>query len=270
MNRTVMITGASSGIGLETALIFFEKGWNVIATMRNPEGRKTNLHEKKMDLQYLDVMDKDSIKKVIQYALNKYGRIDVLVNNAGYAVRGPFELSEPEQVRKQFDTNVLGLMDICRIIIPIFRRQREGTIINVASIGGRATIPFYSIYNSSKFAVEGFSEALHYELRPFHIKVRIIEPGFIRTDFHDRSMVETQDEIKNDYSEMYEKSLKKAEAMSQGASHPIIIAKLIYKAARSRSDKLRYHAGRNAGLVLFLRKILPDRLFFTLIRLFTT
>jgi short-subunit dehydrogenase len=222
-----------------------------------------------MDLQHLDVMDKDSIEKVIQYALNKYGRIDVLVNNAGYAVRGPFELSEPEQVKKQFDTNVLGLMDICRIIIPIFRRQKEGTIINVASIGGRATIPFYSIYNSSKFAVEGFSEALHFELRPFGIKVRIIEPGFIRTDFYDRSMVEIQNKIKNDYSEMYEKSLKKAEAMSQGASHPIVIAKLIYNAARSRSDKLRYHAGKNAGLVLFLRKILPDRLFFTLIRLFT-
>ena len=269
MNKTVIITGASSGIGLETALIFFEKGWKVIATMRNPESRKTKLHEKKMDLQHLDVTDKESIKKVIQYALDKYGRIDVLVNNAGYAVRGPLELSEPAQVKTQFDTNVLGLMDICRIIIPIFRRQKEGTIINVASVGGRAAIPFYSIYNSSKFAVEGFSEALHFELRPFHIKVRIIEPGFIRTDFYDRSMVETQNKIKNDYSEMYEKSLKKAEAMGKGASHPIVIARLIYKAACSRGHKLRYHAGNSAGLVLFLRKTLPDRLFFTLIRLFT-
>jgi NADP-dependent 3-hydroxy acid dehydrogenase YdfG len=270
MSKTVIITGASSGIGLETALLFFEKGWNVIATMRHPEGRKTKLHEKKMDLQHLDVMDKESIEKVIQYGLDKYGKIDVLVNNAGYAVRGPLELSEPAQVKTQFDTNVLGLMDICRFMIPIFRRQKEGTIINVASIGGKAAIPFYSIYNSSKFAVEGFSEALHYELRPFHIKVRIIEPGFIRTDFYDRSMVETQNEIKNDYSEMYEKSLGKAEAMSKGASHPIVIAKLIYKAARSRGHKLRYHAGKSSGLVLFLRKILPDRLFFRLIRLVTT
>jgi NADP-dependent 3-hydroxy acid dehydrogenase YdfG len=270
MNQTVIITGASSGIGLETALLFFEKGWNVIATMRNPESRKTKLQEKKMDLQHLDVTDQASIKKVIQYGLDKYGKIDVLVNNAGYAVRGPFELSDPAQVKKQFDTNVLGLMDICRIIIPIFRRQEGGTIINVASIGGRATIPFYSIYNSSKFAVEGFSEALHYELRPFHIKVRIIEPGFIGTDFYDRSMVETQKEIKHDYSEMYEKSLMKAEAMSKSASHPIVIAKLIYKASCSRSDRLRYHAGKNAGLVLFLRRILPDRLFFKLIRMFTT
>jgi NADP-dependent 3-hydroxy acid dehydrogenase YdfG len=269
MNKTVMITGASSGIGLETALIFFEKGWNVIATMRNPESRKTKLHEKKMDLQHLDVTDRKSIQKVIQYAMDQYGRIDVLVNNAGYAVRGPLELSEPAQVKKQFDTNVLGLMDICRVIIPIFRRQKEGSIINVASIGGRAAIPFYSIYNSSKFAVEGFSEALHYELWPFHIKVRIIEPGFIRTDFYDRSMVETQKEIKNDYSEIYEKALKKAEAMGKGASHPIVIAKLIYEAACSRGHQLRYHAGKSAGLVLFLRKILPDRLFFTLIRLFT-
>jgi len=269
VNKTVIITGASSGIGLETALTFFEKGWNVVATMRNPESRKTKLHEKKMDLQHLDVTDKESIKKVIQYALDKYSRIDVLVNNAGYAVRGPFELSEPAQVKTQFDTNVLGLMDICRTIIPIFHKQKEGTIINVASVGGRATIPFYSIYNSSKFAVEGFSEALHFELRPFHIKVKIIEPGFIRTDFYDRSMVETQNKIKNDYSEMYEKSLKRAEAMSTSASHPIVIAKLIYKAACSRGYKLRYHAGKSAGLVLFLRKILPDRLFFILIRRFT-
>jgi short-subunit dehydrogenase len=187
----------------------------------------------------------------------------------GYAVRGPFEMSEPEQVKTQFDTNVLELMDICRTIIPIFRMQKGGTIINVASIGGRTAIPFYSIYNNSKFAVEGFSEALHYELHPFHIKVRIIEPGFIRTDFYNRSMVETQNEIKNDYSEMSEKSLKKSEAMDKGASHPIVIAKLIYKAACSRGHKLRYHAGNNAGLVLFLRKILPDWLFFTLIKQFT-
>ena len=214
--------------------------------------------------------DENQVRTTVQELLDHAGRIDVLINNAGYAVRGPFELSDPAQVKKQFDTNVLGLMDICRTIVPIFRRQMGGTVINVASIGGKATIPFYSIYNSSKFAVEGFSEALHYELRPFHIKVRIIEPGFIRTDFYDRSMVETQKEIKNDYSEMYEKSLKKADAMSKGASHPIVIAKLIYKAACSRSNRLRYHAGSNAGLVLFLRKILPDRLFFKLIRQFTT
>ena len=188
MKKTVIITGASSGIGLETALIFFEKGWNVVATMRNPEGRKTGLHEEKIDLRHLDVTDIGSIKEVIQYARDKYGRIDVLVNNAGYAVRGPFEMSDPAQVKTQFDTNVLGLMDTCRIIIPVFREQREGTIINVASIGGRATIPFYSIYNSSKFAVEGFSEALHFELRPFNIRVRIIEPGFILTNFYGRSM----------------------------------------------------------------------------------
>ena len=237
MKKTVIITGASSGIGLETALIFFEKGWNVVATMRNPESRKTRLHEEKIDLRHLDVTDRDSIKEVIQYARDKYGRIDVLVNNAGYAVRGPFEMSDPTQVKTQFDTNVLGLMDTCRIIIPVFREQRDGTIINVASIGGRATIPFYSIYNSSKFAVEGFSEALHFELRPFNIRVRIIEPGFILTDFYGRSMVETQKETRNEYSEMYERSLGKAEAMGKGASHPIVIAKLIYKAARSRGYK---------------------------------
>jgi NAD(P)-dependent dehydrogenase (short-subunit alcohol dehydrogenase family) len=269
MKKTVIITGASSGIGLETALLFFEKGWNVVATMRNPQRRKTRLHEKNMDLQHLDVMDPVSVKKVIEYARKKYGSIDVLVNNAGYAVRGPFELSDPAQVQTQFDTNVLGLMDVCRLIIPVFRAQKGGTLINIASIGGKSTIPFYSVYNSSKFAVEGFSECLHYELRPFNIKVRIIEPGYIRTDFYDRSLVDTQCKKKNVYTEMYEKSLKKTDAFGKNASHPRVMARVIFRAAVSRGNRLRYYGGNNAGTVLFLRKLLPDPFFFWIIRTFT-
>ncbi len=266
MAKTIFITGSSTGIGRETALFFYKKGWNVAATMRNPEKRKTELHKTKIDLIHLDVLDIKSVKKAIKYTLDKYGKIDVFLNNAGYAVRGAFELSTREQIEKQYNTNVLGLMDCVREIIPVFRKQKQGTIINVASIGGRITIPFYSIYNSTKWAVEGFSEALHYELKPFNIKVKIIEPGYIKTDFYDRSMVNTENKNIKDYDCSFEKSRKRTMAMEPSASHPSVIAKIIYKAANDKSGRLRYLKGKNAKLVLFLRKILPDFIFFKIIR----
>ncbi|MBN2546524.1 MAG: SDR family oxidoreductase [Spirochaetes bacterium] len=266
MPNTVLITGSSTGIGKETALYFYKKGWNVVATMRNPDKRKTELHETKMDIVHLDVLEINSIKKAIRYTLDKFGKIDVFVNNAGYAVRGAFELSTREQIEKQYNTNVLGLMDAVREIIPIFRKQKHGIIINVASIGGRITVPFYSIYNSTKWAIEGFSEGLHYELKPFNIKVKIIEPGLIKTDFYDRSMVNIQNEEIDVYNKYFEKSLKKTMAMEPSASHPSLIAKIIYKAATDNRGKLRYSKGKNSWLVLFLRKILPDTLFFKIIK----
>ncbi len=187
-NKTVLITGTSSGIGLETALYFFERKWNVIATMRNPEKRRTPLHEKGLpDLVHLDVMDSVSIRAAIQYALDRYQKVDVLVNNAGYAVYGPFEATTRAQAAQQFNTNVFGLMEVTREFLPLFRKQKGGVLINVASMGGRIGFPLYTLYNSTKWAVEGFSEALQYELKPLNIKVKMIEPGVIKTDFYDRS-----------------------------------------------------------------------------------
>jgi len=266
MAKTILITGSSTGIGRETALHFFKKGWNVVATMRNPEKRETELHKTKIDLVHLDVLDISSIRKAIRFTLDKYGKIDVFVNNAGYAVRGAFELSTSEQIEKQYDTNVFGLMGAVREILPVLRKQKHGTIINVASIGGRITIPFYSIYNSTKWAVEGFSEGLHHELKPFNIKVKIIEPGLIKTDFYDRSMVNTVNENIKDYDKYFAKSLNRTKVMEPSASHPSVIAKIIYKAANDKSGRLRYLKGKNAKLVLFLRKILPDSVFFKIIR----
>jgi NAD(P)-dependent dehydrogenase (short-subunit alcohol dehydrogenase family) len=188
-DKTVLITGASSGIGLETALYFHARGWNVIATMRNPEKRRTLLHEKGLpDLVHLDVMDGDSIRVAIGHALDKYQKIDVLVNNAGYAIYGPFESTTLEQIQRQFNTNVFGLMEVTRQLLPHFRQQRSGVLINVTSMGGRIGFPLYTIYNSTKWALEGFSEALQYELKPLNIKVKVIEPGVIKTDFYNRSM----------------------------------------------------------------------------------
>jgi short-subunit dehydrogenase len=262
--KTVLITGTASGIGLDTALYFNEKGFNVIATMRNPENRKTLLHEKGLDLVHLDVTDKSSICGAIKYAVDKYGKIDVLINNAGYAIFGPFEAATKEQEKREFDTNVFGLIEVTRAIIPVFRKQKDGIIINVTSMGGRIGFPLYALYNSTKWAVEGFTEALMYELKPLNIKVKLIEPGVIKTDFYDRSLDRADcSELSQDYSGIIKRAKKLADssALNKG-SEPIVVAKTIYRAATDNSSKLRYPAGADAKLVWTLRRLLPESLFF--------
>jgi NADP-dependent 3-hydroxy acid dehydrogenase YdfG len=186
MEKVVLITGASSGIGKETAKLFQAKNWKVAATMRSPE--KAEDLQKIVDLECLrlDVTDIESIKSAIAETLDKFGRIDAVVNNAGYGLIGPFEAATPEQIEKQFQTNVFGLMNVYREVLPYFREQRRGFIVNVASVGGRVTFPLYSLYHATKWAVEGFSESLQYELEQFNIRVKIIEPGPIKTDFYGR------------------------------------------------------------------------------------
>jgi NAD(P)-dependent dehydrogenase (short-subunit alcohol dehydrogenase family) len=262
--KTVLITGASSGIGLETALYFYERQWNVIATMRNPEDRRTLLHEKGLpDLVHLDVMDDASIRTAIQYTLDKYQGVDVLVNNAGYAVYGPFEATTQEHIMRQFNTNVFGLMQVTRQFLPLFRQKKGGVLINVASMGGRIGFPLYTIYNSSKWAVEGFSEALQYELRPLNIRVKVIEPGVIKTDFYDRSM-DTVDggEWTEAYGSIVKRGQKRTgEAALRGASSPRIVAQAIYRAATDSSWRLRYPVGMDAKALKIARWLLPERLF---------
>jgi len=267
-NKTILITGASSGMGLETALYFFERRWNVIATMRHPEKRRTPLHEKGLpDLVHLDVMDSVSIRAAIQCALDKYRKIDVLVNNAGYAVYGPFEATTPAQVARQFNTNVFGLMEVTREILPLFRQQKSGVLINVASMGGRIGFPLYTLYNSTKWAVEGFSEALQYELKPLNIKVKVIEPGVIKTDFYDRSL-ESVDSTA--FTEAYGNILKRGQkrfdetAMRTGSA-PRVVARVVYQAATDASWRLRYPVGNDAWQVSFLRRLLPEGMFYRLL-----
>jgi len=264
-NKTVLITGASSGIGLETALYFFERGWNVIATMRHPEKRHTPLHEKSLpDLVHLDVMDNGSIRAAIQYALAKYREIDVLVNNAGYAVYGPFEATTQAQAARQFDTNVFGLMEVTREMLPVFRQQKGGVLINVASMGGRIGFPLYSLYNGTKWAVEGFSEALRYELKPLNIKIRLIEPGVIKTDFYDRSM-DTADSagLAEAYGGILKRGQRRLDASTAGAgTEPRAVAQVIYHAATDAGWRLRYPVGMDAWQVSILRWLLPERAFY--------
>ncbi|MCX7747698.1 MAG: SDR family oxidoreductase [Clostridia bacterium] len=270
MPKTVIITGSSSGIGLETALLFAGKGWNVVATMRQPEKSQSEfLGKNNIELQYLDVQDHESIKNVMSAALKKYKTIDAVINNAGYALVGPFELSEKDQILKQYKTNVLGLMDVTREIIPIFRKQGFGTIVNISSIGGRVVFPYYSLYHGTKWAVEGFSESLHYELRPFNIRVKLVEPGIIKTNFYNRSMERIDKDPESIYREMYQKSEKKMGSFLKKGSHPSVISKTIYKAVDDGKWKLRYAAGSNASMILMMRKILPDFIFHRVIRRMT-
>ena len=264
MNKVILITGASSGIGKETAKLFQAKNWKVAATMRTPE--KVEDLQKIADVETfrLDVTETDSIKSAIGETLEKFGRIDAVVNNAGYGLVGAFEAATEEQIEKQFQTNVFGVMNVCREILPYFREQKKGVIVNVASVGGRITFPFYSLYHATKWAVEGFSESLQYELEQFNIRVKIIEPGPIKTDFYERSQVITRKEGLTVYDYMLDKAMPNMRKAGDDAPDGSVVAETIYEAVTDGRKKMRYSV--NAKGMLTARKLLPDSLFFKIIR----
>jgi len=262
--RTAFITGASSGIGLQAAAYFFERGWNVVATMRDPDKRCTSLHDKGLpDLVHLDVTDVQSIHAAVHYAVEKHGTIDVLVNNAGYALYGPFEATTQEQIARQFSTNLFGLMEVTREVLPVFRRQGSGVVVNIASMGGRTGFPLYSVYNSSKWAVEGWTEALQYELDPLRIRVKLIEPGVIKTDFYGRSMEPVDCRaFEREYGDILRRGRKSRDGGDdRPGTDARAVAKAVYRAATDGGPRLRYTVGNDARLVLVLRHLLPGRLF---------
>lgn len=260
--KTVFITGSSSGIGKATALYFAQKGWNVAATMRTP-AKETELNKlPNVKLFQLDVLDSDSIRRALTEARAAFGGIDVLVNNAGYGAVGVFEAATPEQVQRQFDTNVFGVMNAIREILPYFREKRADPdsrpcIINVTSMGGLITFPVYSIYHGTKWAVEGFTEALSFELRPFNIRVKNIEPGAIKTDFYDRSQDLLQKEGLTAYDEYVRVTLANSQKAGADAPGPEVVAEKIFVAANDRSFRLRYPVGSQSPWLLAIRRIIP-------------
>ena len=264
--KTVFITGTSSGIGKATAKLFQSKGWNVIATMRNP-GAETELNRLgNVAVLQCDVTDNDSIKNAIDTGIQAFGRIDVLVNNAGFYTIGPFEATTDKQVRRQLDTNLLGLISITKEIIPHFRRQHSGTIINISSIAGNVTFPLQSLYHATKWGVEGFSESLQYELRPFNIKVKIVQPGVTRTDFFGRSMTVTKGDNLQEYDSYYQRVMNNLTKSVGKGSNPEEIAQTIYDAATDGKPKLRYLTGKLKEII-YLRRLMPGRLFRAVVRL---
>ena len=256
MKQTILITGASSGIGKETAKFFQSKGWNVIATMRNPENETELSNMENVFVTKLDVLDLDSIHQAINDGIKKFGGIEVLLNNAGYGAYGPLESFPRENILRQFNTNVIGLLDVTRAILPHFREKRKGIIMNVSSMGGKITFPLGSLYHGTKFAVEGISESLRYEVEQFGGKVKIIEPGAIATDFAGRSFDFNHDEKLTAYQNIVTKIMTAFPMMIKNASSTSVVTSVIYKAATDGSNKLRYMAGKDAKLYNLLNKIL--------------
>jgi NAD(P)-dependent dehydrogenase (short-subunit alcohol dehydrogenase family) len=264
MEKVVLITGASTGIGLETAKLFQTKNWKVAATMRTPENASELKNIVDVECIRLDVTDVPSIRSAIDETLSKFGRIDAVVNNAGYAVVGPFEATTPEQIEQQFQTNVFGIMNVCREILPYFREQKRGCIVNVASVGGRLTFPLYSVYHSTKWAVEGFSESLQFELDQFNIRVKLIEPGPIKTDFYHRSQAIASKDGLTAYDYFSARALPNLQRAGETAPDGSIVAQTIYDAVTDGSKRLRY--GVNTRGLLAARRLLPHRMFALIIK----
>lgn len=253
MVKTVLITGASSGIGKAAASYFAQKGWNVAATMRSPDKPNDWAKETRVICPQLDVTAAATITSAIGETLKEFERIDVLVNNAGYGLAGPLESLSMEQIRRQYDTNVFGLIAVTQAVLPTMRSQRSGAIINVSSIGGRLSFPFSPAYHSTKWAVEGLSESLRFELRPFGIEVKIVEPGGIRTDFGTRSM---ETVLTPPYDVMAHRMLKMYQSLESKLPGPEGVARTIFKAATDRSGKLRYPV--HHWPYLPIQQVLPD------------
>ena len=263
MANTILITGASTGIGKAAAELFFERGWNVVATMRMP---KSERNDPRWLVTKLDVTDAASISNALNEAIAKFGRIDALVNNAGYGLVGTFESMTEDKIQRQFETNVFGLMRVSRAVLPHFRKNKAGTLINVASMGGRLTFPFYSVYHATKWAVDGFSESLSFELEAIGVKVKIIEPGAIKTDFYDRSADFTHDRGLTEYNGIVDKAIPRMNKVSVKAAAPKIVAEAIYAAATDNSSKLRYVVGSDAKSLLAVRAIIPNSAYRSMIK----
>ncbi len=264
----VLISGASSGIGRATVIACSSLGWKVAATLRRPEDAADLASLPGVALFQLDVTDQQSVDTAVTAVIARFGRLDALVNNAGYALDGVFEGADDTMIRRLFETNVFGLMRLTRAVIPLMRKQREGTIVQISSMGGRATFPLYSLYHATKWAVEGFSESLAFELRPFGIRIRLIEPGAIRTAFYHRS----RERIPTPASSGYDELAQRCEQISitAGQSHgskPEVVANAIVRSITNRGWRLRYPVAAPAPRVAVLRRFLPEALFLWLIRL---
>ena len=258
--KTILITGASSGIGRSTALHFQAQGWQVAATMRKPGDAKDLATLDRMMVLPLDVTDRASIQSAVQSTLNRFGGIDVLLNNAGYGLAGPMEAVEPTQLERQFATNLFGPVYTMQACLPHFRAKRAGLIINVTSIGGRIALPFNSLYHGTKFGLEGLSESLAQELQPLGIQVKLVEPGGVRTDFAGRSL----DFMKSPDLTAYDASLNGALSVFMDPnrgdqySSPEQIASVIYGAATDGKPQLRYLAGADAHAMAEARATMTD------------
>jgi short-subunit dehydrogenase len=259
--NTILITGASSGIGRATALCFAKKGWNVIAGMRSPENDIELKVIQNIMVTRLDVEDKESIQESIKLGIESFEEINVLFNNAGHGSMGIFEAATEERIRKQFDVNVFGLMNMTQAVLSHFRARKKGMVINMSSMGGKITLPLMSIYHASKFAVEGFSEAISYELAPHNITVKLIEPGAVNTAFGRRPSDFYFDDKLEDYNQYRGQVMQALGKFKAEMLSPEKVAEVVYLAATDSSSQLRYVVGEDAKSLINLREKSGDEEF---------
>jgi NAD(P)-dependent dehydrogenase (short-subunit alcohol dehydrogenase family) len=272
--KVAIVTGSSSGIGFETSLTLARNGFHTYATMRNMEGEKSKpLTEvaKNENLQLraieLDVDNDKSVIDAINTIVEERERIDVLINNAGYALGGALEDSSMDEIKAQFETNFFGAVRATKAVLPVMRRQGAGKIVNITSMGGRIAIPLGSSYHGSKFALEGLSESIRYELEPFGIKVILIEPGAVGSNFWKNiKIAESSSDPNSPYTQFGNKILKAYEQMEQNTISPSVVAKTILDAVTSNNPQLRYVVGEDAAKTLEARKNMPDNEFGDLIK----
>ena len=257
MTQTVLITGCSTGIGNATAKTFQQQGWNVIATLRNPASGHGLEGLENVLVTTLDVTDPDSIASAIAAGLERFGQIDALINNAGFGSYGIFEGASDASVRSVYETNVFGVMNVTRAVLPHMRERRRGQIINISSAGGFFALPTMSVYCSSKFAVEGFSEGLSHELAPLGIRVKLIEPGgVLTTNFDNRATVLAADDATpSEYAPFVDATNAMLEHMRTAANATEQqVAEVIHQAALDDSDRLRYLATDDIRELVRLRQ----------------
>jgi NADP-dependent 3-hydroxy acid dehydrogenase YdfG len=262
-SKAVLITGCSSGIGAATAGLLADRGWTVYATARH-RGALAGLRERGCRTLALDVCDEESMKAAVAAVTDAEGAVGVLVNNAGYSQSGAVESVPIDQVRRQFDTNVFGLIRMCQLVLPGMRAQRFGKIVNVGSMGGRLTFPGGGIYHATKYAVEAISDALRFELRGFGIDVILIEPGLIVTNFGEVASASVDSDAEGPYAEFNREVAKATAGVYKGplaklGGEPSKVAEVIARAIEAKRPKSRYPVTPSARLMINQRRLMPDR-----------
>lgn len=269
--RTVLVTGCSSGIGLATCHVLSRNNFMTYGTVRNLSKAKKiqdliNRENLSLKILRLDVNDNQSIKFAVKKILTDTGRIDVLINNAGYGMFGPVEEITTQEIKKQFETNFFGTIRLIKAIVPIMRKQGNGTIVNISSMVGRFGVPLNSAYVSSKFAVEGLSESISFELEEFGIRVIVIEPGVVRSDFFHNVKVKGMN-LESPYHKLMERRVNFLDkAMKNSLTSSYDVADTILDALNSKDPKFRYVIGNDATNSLRMRNSLSDRKFMEWIR----
>ena len=253
--KTALVTGVSSGIGQATAKLLAERGFQVFGAARKPEA----VLLPNVTIIALDVQSDDSVQRCVDNVLRKAGRIDALVNNAGFAVIGAIEESSIRQAQGILETNFFGVVRMTKAVLPAMRSLSSGRIINLSSVSGLLPTPYMGFYAASKHALEGYTESLDHEVRTFGIRAVLIEPGFIRTNIGQNT--QRADNAIDAYQSMSVRMFDQLSAQVQGGEAPSVVANKILTAISSRSPRLRYTVGREAGLLSILRKFLPEKMF---------